>query len=243
MKTTPIYALPSPDETDSADVPRDVQALAQRVEAVLPNVGMPTGAGVDWYAAAAPAGFLLCDGSAVSRATYAALFAAIGTIWGGGDGINTFNLPDTRGRVLVGLGAHADVAALGQNEGSTALNRRPRHPHSLAGAPGVGNLQLPDHQHSVNDPGHWHNFTSNDSGGPNVPHSSASQDTTYTSSGGIGGTADGPVRSAATGLSVAGVTSHPGISGAPTVGTLTVGVVGSALDTPAYVVAAKVIKT
>jgi len=48
-------------------------------------------------------GCLLADGSAVSRTTYAGLFAAIGTTFGSGDGTSTFNLPDCRGRVLVAI--------------------------------------------------------------------------------------------------------------------------------------------
>ncbi|MFT5668872.1 MAG: microcystin-dependent protein [Vicingaceae bacterium] len=52
-----------------------------------------------------PTGYLLCDGSAVSRTTYANLFAAIGISWGTGDGITTFNLPDLRGRFLRGVDA------------------------------------------------------------------------------------------------------------------------------------------
>ncbi len=50
----------------------------------------------------APAGYLFCDGTAVSRATYAALFAVVGTIYGTADGSTTFNLPDLRGRVPAG---------------------------------------------------------------------------------------------------------------------------------------------
>lgn len=52
----------------------------------------------------APDGFLLCDGSAVSRATYADLFALIGTTYGAGDGSTTFNVPDLRGSVIIGAG-------------------------------------------------------------------------------------------------------------------------------------------
>jgi len=55
-------------------------------------------------------GCLLADGSAVSRTTYAGLFAAIGTTFGDGDGTNTFNLPDCRGRVLVAI--NGDTARL-----------------------------------------------------------------------------------------------------------------------------------
>lgn len=52
----------------------------------------------------APAGFLLCDGSAVSRLTYADLFTLIGTTYGAGDGSTTFNVPDLRGSVIIGAG-------------------------------------------------------------------------------------------------------------------------------------------
>ena len=49
-----------------------------------------------------PDGFLLCNGAAVSRKTYAKLFEAIGVLWGAGDGSTTFKLPDSDGRVLQG---------------------------------------------------------------------------------------------------------------------------------------------
>jgi len=60
--------------------------------------------------ASAPTGFLVCDGSAVSRVTYAAAFAAMGTLYGVGDGSTTFNLPDLRGEFIRGadLGRGAD---------------------------------------------------------------------------------------------------------------------------------------
>jgi microcystin-dependent protein len=63
---------------------------------------IPPGSVTSFAGPTAPAGWLLCDGSAVSRTTYADLFAAIGTTYGIGDDFTTFNLPDTRGRVQVG---------------------------------------------------------------------------------------------------------------------------------------------
>lgn len=63
-----------------------------------------TGMVVPYLGSAAPTGFLLCDGSLVSRTTYAALFAVVGTSFGAGDGSTTFALPDLRGRALVGAG-------------------------------------------------------------------------------------------------------------------------------------------
>jgi microcystin-dependent protein len=64
-----------------------------------------------WPAISPPAGWLLCDGSAQSRATYAALFAVTGTDYGIGDGSTTFNLPDLRGRMCLGTGAGAGLTA------------------------------------------------------------------------------------------------------------------------------------
>jgi len=58
-----------------------------------------------------PAGFLLCDGSAVSRITYAALFALLNTSYGAGDGSTTFNVPSLKGRFPLGYGAAAGTKA------------------------------------------------------------------------------------------------------------------------------------
>lgn len=63
------------------------------------------GEGRMWFTPTAPVGWLLCNGAAVSRTTYAALFAVIGVIWGIGDGTTTFNLPDFRGRSPIGYGS------------------------------------------------------------------------------------------------------------------------------------------
>lgn len=93
----------------------------------------PSGMIVPYGGDAAPTGWLLCDGSAVNRSTYANLFAAIGTKFGIGDGSTTFNLPDTRGRVLPGVapaGGHVDMATIGLNDGTAVLNRRPKHQHT-----------------------------------------------------------------------------------------------------------------
>ena len=63
---------------------------------------VPSGALMPYAGTSAPTGFLLCDGSAVSRTTYATLFSAISTTYGSGDSSSTFNLPDLRGRVIAG---------------------------------------------------------------------------------------------------------------------------------------------
>jgi microcystin-dependent protein len=63
---------------------------------------MPIGAVLDFAGSSAPAGWLLCFGQAINRTTFASLFAVIGTTYGVGDGVTTFNLPDYRGRVTAG---------------------------------------------------------------------------------------------------------------------------------------------
>lgn len=65
-------------------------------------LSIPPGVIADWAGTSAPAGWILCYGQAISRSTYAVLFANIGTAHGVGDGSTTFNLPDCRGRVVAG---------------------------------------------------------------------------------------------------------------------------------------------
>lgn len=78
-----------------------------------------------------PGGWLLCDGSAVSQSTYADLYAVLGANAYGTDAGGNFFLPDLRGRVVVGLGTHADVNLLGDSDGiTTVANRSPKHSHS-----------------------------------------------------------------------------------------------------------------
>lgn len=71
-------------------------------DATLGWVGLPPGAIINYALGSVPVGWLVADGSAVSRSTYADLFAAISTFYGAGNGSTTFNLPDLRGRVIAG---------------------------------------------------------------------------------------------------------------------------------------------
>src|SRR5210317_762338 len=75
--------------------------------------GIPTATIVPWSDASVPSGFLECDGSAVSRTTYAALFAVVGTTYGTGDGSTTFNLPDLQDNVPVGKSNNKALASTG----------------------------------------------------------------------------------------------------------------------------------
>lgn len=109
----------------------------------------PAGSIVMWPTGTAPTQWLLCDGSAVSRATYSALFAVIGVIYGNGDGSTTFNLPDFRGEFVRGTdngaGNDPDAASrtdrgdttTGDNVGTKQGDQLDAHTHSETSVSGT----------------------------------------------------------------------------------------------------------
>jgi len=103
-----------------------------------------TGSLLMWPTTSAPSGYLNCDGSAVSRTTYSALFSVLGTTFGTGDGSTTFNLPNYTDRMPIGAGTIA--ASIGSSGGSATTT--------------LSTANLPAHNHSasVSDPGHAHNY-------------------------------------------------------------------------------------
>lgn len=107
-------------------------------ESRVAKATIPVGALTPYAGGAAPPGWLLCDGSEVSRADYVALFKVIGTTYGNGDGSTTFNLPDLRGRTTVGSGSGDGLSprALGETFGAES--------HILASA------EIPSHIHGGN---------------------------------------------------------------------------------------------
>lgn len=123
----------------------------------------------DYAGTVVPSGYLACDGSAVSRTTYASLFAALSTTWGVGDGSTTFNVPDLRRRATIGIGGSAlsgpanTLGAVGGEEAhvlTTAELAAHNHPVVIAD---VG------HTHGVNDPSHFHTYPSGGVGGAGYP--------------------------------------------------------------------------
>lgn len=85
---------------------------------LMSNRQAPVGAWMGWFTATPPTGWLICDGSAVSRTTYADLFAVLGTTYGVGDGSTTFNLPDLRQRFPLGKAASGTGSTLGGTGGT-----------------------------------------------------------------------------------------------------------------------------
>lgn len=110
---------------------------------------VPVGSLQAYAGSSAPTGWLLCDGSAVSRTTYSNLYSTIGTTFGSGDGSTTFNVPDMRGRHPIGAGTGVGQGVSGSGAPSgTALTARTlgafggderlqAHAHSLYGFDGV----------------------------------------------------------------------------------------------------------
>lgn len=153
-----------PQNGVAAILPAQFPTLSQTQGLV--GAAVPIGTIIDFAAAGAPTGYLACDGSAVSRTTYALLFAVIGTTWGVGDGSTTFNLPDLRRASSVGAGGTA-TGALGNAVGSAggaethviSATELPVHTHGVNDPTHAHSLYDPGHTHYVNDPGHAHSIS------------------------------------------------------------------------------------
>lgn len=132
----------------------------------------PAGAVLPFAGLTAPGGWLLCYGQAVSRTAYAALFAALGTAYGIGDGSTTFNLPDARGRVpggkdnmggtaasrLTTAGSGVDGSTLGAAGGAQAVtltaaqSGTPAHTHTASSTHTLSAASAGDHSHGYSAP-------------------------------------------------------------------------------------------
>lgn len=108
---------------------------------------------------AAPNGYLICDGSAVSRTTYSALFSIIGTSYGSGDGETTFNLPNMSGRISVGVSRNYALASVGGSETvSLFVDDLPSHVHEVPqhGHANTLGFDTPSLSHTVTQPTFLH---------------------------------------------------------------------------------------
>jgi len=108
--------------------------------------GIPTATIVPWTSASVPSGFLECEGSAVSRSTYAALFAVIGTTYDVGDGSTTFNVPNLQDNVAIGKSPTKTVGSTG---GANTVTPTGNIAGSTANAT-LSTPQLASHGHTFN---------------------------------------------------------------------------------------------
>jgi microcystin-dependent protein len=135
-------------------------------------IAPPIGSITAYTLAVSPPGWLICDGAAVSRLTYASLFAVIGTTFGTGDTTTTFNLPNYQGAFLRGTGTNGTYSGPSLNASQTHATQT--HAHTASSV--------------VSDPGHVHSQTTvnddyNGSGGDNYPEGSNPSFGPYDSAG------------------------------------------------------------
>lgn len=121
----------------------------------------------------APNGYVFCDGRALSRTTYAALYAVIGNVYGSGNGSTTFNVPDSRGRALIGadaMGSGSRANRLTNLSGSTGLlgafgghQLLQAHDHNFSQTPHTHTISIDEagvHRHNGNtDPNGYHSHS------------------------------------------------------------------------------------
>ena len=182
------------------------QAVREALTALI-----PAGTMVLFGGTSAPSGWLLCDGAAYSRTTYAALFAAINTRWGVGDGSTTFNIPDLRGRAPIGEGQGSGLtnrtlgSKLGEESHALTLAENGSHAHTGGLHQHVGG----EHTHGLRgnryDTGPAWKITFCSSG------SNVSSDGPTESGGAVATSSDGAVATTSSGSGTAHNTMQPSL--------------------------------
>jgi microcystin-dependent protein len=135
-------------QIQTADI-SDAQITLAKLVATVQQALMPVGAVQAFAMNSAPTGWLAADGTAVSRTLYLALWTALGTTYGVGDGSSTFNLPDLRGRFVRGAGSDGVATAgtfgakqadsvISHTHSGTTGNDSPDHTHAVEGSSGYG---------------------------------------------------------------------------------------------------------
>jgi len=147
-------------QTDRGTLATDGDTLILSSGRLAVNREAPVGAVAMWLTSQPPAGWLILDGSAKSRTTYAGLFTLWGTTFGSGDGTTTFNLPDMRQRFPLGKAASGTGSTLGGTGGTIDHVHAVDVPATTSGAPsatvnvsdvlGTTAVASPTHTHDTN---------------------------------------------------------------------------------------------
>lgn len=159
-------------DTSDSENHKKVAASALRAYMVPPGFIMP------YAGSSVPSGWLDCDGSAVSRTTYADLFTAISTTWGIGNGTTTFNVPDLRGRVIVGAGTGTGLTARsvgdidGEEEHELTEGELAEHNHTLGSGAWnfIGNQGVGANNYTPTGGTNTSSFAATDDTGDGDPH-------------------------------------------------------------------------
>lgn len=204
--------------------------LSSSVAAISTSLALtPVGGLMMFGAATAPSGWLLCNGNAISRATYAALFLIISTTYGAGDGATTFNLPDLRQRFPLGKATSGTGVTLGSTGGTVDHTHTGGTVSGSTGSTAPGTDSQGGHTHGGATGGHTHgvNITS---AGPSsesaLLYTAGAASVTLANLGhthAVSGTSD----SATASISSDGSHSHTVNSHLHAVGTLAVGTSGT----------------
>jgi len=173
VDSNPLIRSKNMDLTGRQDITSSVGsiALVMSQNGLLP----PPGSIFQYAGSVSPTGYFVCDGSAVSRRDYEALFLIIGTIYGSGDGSTTFNLPNLKGKFPVGYdSSQTEFDNLNESGGAKThtltISEMPSHNHNgLTQSSGIHTHVItdPGHTHGITDPSHTHSITD-----PSHTHSS-----------------------------------------------------------------------
>ncbi len=135
------------------------------------DAAIPSGVMLPYGGATAPSGYLLCDGSAVSRTTYGNLFSAIGTAYGSGDGSTTFNIPDMQGAFPIGKAASGTASSLGDTGGELDSSINIAHSHTVNSHTHTINHGHADTIATASNGAHTHTMPTHTHTGPSHTHS------------------------------------------------------------------------
>lgn len=128
-------------------------SLIREPAALISDLGLPVSTIIAYGGTSVPTGWLLCDGGEYNRASYATLFAVIGTSYGIGNGTTTFNVPDFRKKFLMGKAAVGTGSNLGDTGGAfDHTHTGPSHTHSISSDGGHTHTG-PSHTHTISADG------------------------------------------------------------------------------------------